>query len=396
MISFEKLIGLDVEIKLDKQAPENNDENARKLDALMSVMFQFLEYRFKNIESPSDNIFKRMESNEIMEKNTNNIDNTINPNNSEDNKNVKTHNIDKKVSLNGNHNIITSLLKLFREKLLLVYQSKYVQFLHFYMVSFLHNYPQALEEFLSILIASSLSQSNAKLIRLNSISYLSSFLSRATYIPKDLLLKSIGFLLDFLDEFELEEDIGDIGLLQRKSLLKQQKEEIVFIPNEAFVLVLQGILYIFCYQKELLLEKGLACRLEKIMVKTKEFMRLEWVSKEVLDEFLIICENSGGQEGILAVLKDRKDILMDKKQKELFYPFDPYLLKRSEGFIRELYRFWNNERPEEGRKLECEKETDSSSPYIKENEEDKKRKLDEIETGEEKEFEVSLKKKIKK
>lgn len=81
------------------------------------------------------------------------------------------------------------------------------------------------------------------------------------------------------------------------------------------------------------------------MIKAQGFEGFKTISHEILQEF---SKKTGSQfseqiKQLDVVLKE-----MDNNPKiELFFPFDPYLLKNSEGFIREIYRFWNDELPED-------------------------------------------------
>ena len=274
----------------------------------------------------------------------------------------------------SNPSFYQCVLEIFQEKLLIIYQSKYVQFLIFYLCSECEKNPEFLEEFLSILITNCLKEKQAKIIRKNSISYLSSFLARAKYISNALLRKSMDFLIDFLENYSFDETNINFTMKEMK-VLKPSKNTInnqaLLIPNLHYLLILQALLYILCYQNTFLLDEGIITRLSNILLKTRG---IEYLSIDILNEFELLCKKAGKLEIInilssVNTVKNNENI--DKKQRiELFFPFDPYLLRKSECFIRDIYRFWNDELPEEeemkNNKIECEKETDSSSPFVNE------------------------------
>jgi len=290
--------------------------------------------------------------------------------------------------------IFEPLLSIFQDKLLLIYQSKYTQFLMFFLASFKEKSQQFFEEFLSILISNSLAENQAKIIRNNSISYLSSFLARAKFLSTEHLRKSLDFLIDFLENYDLiEENSLKIKKILKSAKLNKEPE------NSHFLLILQGVLYITCYHNILCDEKPLIDKIYKILIKAQAFQGFKTISLEVLQEFY-------RKTGIHPTeIKDFEGSIKENDNNnmkiELFFPFDPYLLKNSEVFIRDIYRFWNDEGPEDIEKikgLDCEKETDSSSPFINEdsskkkaNAMNKKRKMHIKSQGE-----VILMKKIKK
>ena len=302
-----------------------NDENAKKLDLLMSMMFHFIQTIITNNRTSifeNLTLFPEIEKLELFE----------------------------------------PLLKIFQEKLLVIYQSKYSQFLMFFLASFKEKSQKFFEEFLSLLITNSLAENQAKIIRNNSISYLSSFLARAKFLSSEHLNKSVDFLIEFLENYDLVEE----NLTENKKIKVLKSAKINREPeNSHFLLILQGLLYVTCYHNSLCEKKPLVDKIISILIKAQGFEGFKTISHEILQEF---SKKTGSQfseqiKQLDVVLKE-----MDNNPKiELFFPFDPYLLKNSEGFIREIYRFWNDEMPEDRENIkgvDCEKETDSSSPFI--------------------------------
>lgn len=138
-----------MEIRLDSEPKDNNDEIASKLDGLMSVFFDYIEYALKKPSQYFSNL--SLEPIEFEE-------------------------------------LFQNILLISQEKLIIIFQSKYVQFLLFYMCSFVEKYPNCIEKFLSIMICNTLSKSKGRTLKMHSLCYLGSFLARANFIPEILVI----------------------------------------------------------------------------------------------------------------------------------------------------------------------------------------------------------------
>lgn len=134
--------------------------------------------------------------------------------------------------------------------------------------------------------------------------------------------------------------------------------------------------------------------MEAVFSKNQCFPLLEKVSKDILEEFSSICERKSAGMNLKEKLKPLISSEGKSQKIELFFPFDPYLLKRSEHYIHKMYRFWTE--GEEDEKQECEKETDSSSPYINDDPPHYNRKLKRRAELELVDQEYKINKKIKK
>lgn len=266
--------------------------------------------------------------------------------------------------------ICTYFLQVFQEKVLIVYQSKYVQFLLFYLSSFVKKIPYFLEEFLSQLITNIIDENGKieEILRKNSISYLSSLLARAKFVDIAVVTKSLEFLIDFLENYRLENTLKRENLhikLLKTSLIEKNTGK--YGKTSDFAAVLQGILYVLCFHAEIVQKNEKICeRLEKIIEKAICFELLGCISSDIIEEFRDVCEKNG-QTKLLKIL-----IYEENKEKiskiELFYPFDPFLLKKSEVFVHEIYRFWTNDDEDKENIYKSGKSIDLNARYLKSNE----------------------------
>ena len=85
---------------------------------------------------------------------------------------------------------------------------------------------------------------------------------------------------------------------------------------------------------------------------------LDIINNDILDEFFFKTEKIG--------LKHNKNNEKNNKLQclEIFFPFDPYLLKKSSKYVEKCYNYWRDKaQNEENNIIDCH-ETDSSSPWI--------------------------------
>ena len=138
--------------------------------------------------------------------------------------------------------------------------------------------------------------------------------------------------------------------------------------SDEFYQKLQAVLYIFCYHDFLISSKQK--KFAEILKKAHQINLLNLLSEDIRREFSVTCEKLGFTEFSKIILSDiQKE---NNNQIEFFYPFDPYLLRKSWHFLKNCYQFWNDEskRETDEKKSDSEEklidcnETDSSSPWI--------------------------------
>ena len=184
---------------------EINLEMGRKLDWIMKVMLDYIDYTFEikgECTDSNSNIFGM-------------IDNkghgyTTNRTKEE----IEEHNeimLDRFVELSD----------IFERCLLVTYQPKYVQFLFFYVCSN-KRLPNIVKTFLTTLIDNIILEDTNKLVRINSTNYLASMISRAKYIKFSIVEATVSFLLQFLIKYT--DKLTHVGLSASASASAQKNK----------------------------------------------------------------------------------------------------------------------------------------------------------------------------
>ena len=316
---IERLVNIDVEIKLEVENIEKNDEMANKLDSLMTLCFTFLDFSLLGRPSPLFKSTKPFNHSEFEA-------------------------------------FFQNLLEIAEEKLIIVYNSKYVQFILFYLCSFIDDYPHFAEKFLSLLISLSLSKTRGRVLKLHCLAYLSSFLARARYLPPKLIVQSLDFLLDYLLDWEA----NSAAVQVKFKAIKNTVDDDFLAKNQDYYQKLQSVLYIFCFNEGLI--GGHSELLGKVLKKGYELGLMGLVSRDVREEFSIKCKRAGLNDIVEDLLSEK--VINRKEEIEFFFPFDPYLLRKSSRFIMPCYNLWKEKEHPSNEGFFDSHETDSSSPWI--------------------------------
>lgn len=387
---LDQLVAIDVEIKLDESEedmftmddfidddllPPDNlsgqvDEMADKLDEMMLVMFEHITQFATSSSTPSassDCTFFIKDGDR---------DNTVDV---------------RKAAL-----IFKYLLKVFEHSILNTHRSKYPQFLLFYVCRM---DPQFQDVFISQLLATSLDPQTPPTTRQSCGAYLASFLARAKYISVAYLQKALYHLLKWLHG---QMDIYDAAQQNQHDKLEDYADEIAAEPDERvleesekveissvrgfqesiFISSLQTVCYMLCFRgleiatsdngagyeflrslgwERLLLTSGGYCPLAYCQqTVATEFLNLVEAFDLVSEECLERIDQAIGTATVSAT-KSAKSMEHSKKPTagsvpvstllgqrqplETFFPFDPYLLRRSFRYIGPLYLYWKHADP---------------------------------------------------
>ncbi|KAF0687375.1 Aste57867_20898 [Aphanomyces stellatus] len=306
----EKLVAIDVEIKLDSSEedvftmddflddstcvdPENMaslDEMADKLDHLMLATLSYLE---------SD--------------------------------------------LDSNPRLFSFLLKSFDQSILNTHRSKYPQFLLFYVAKPSVEHQELL---LSQLISVSLDAKVPPVTRLSCSSYLASYVARAKYLGINAIKHSLFHLMRYIH--------GQVDALD------EQAAGTHHVADKNLVDIIQTACYIVCFRglelcgtetgynfvRSLGWQRVLTCSLFP--------MRQAVFHASVAAEFMNVAELLGllGDDALELLWEGLKQKTSSSKNLErstgtptCFFPFDPYLLRRSFRFIGPLYLYWKHADP---------------------------------------------------
>ena len=179
---------------------ENNHQMRGKLDWIMKIMIDYLDYTFEIGSDTNDNIFGIANNKHIKKED------------------IEEHNelmVDKFIELTD----------IFEKYLLVTYQPKYIQFLFFYLCSNDRLSSDIVKTFLTILIDNITLEDTNKIIRINSTNYLSSMIARAKFIKFSIVEATVKFLMEFLikytDQFTQQQHGNLSNHKNKKSHMKE-------------------------------------------------------------------------------------------------------------------------------------------------------------------------------
>lgn len=380
---LDQLVAIDVEIKLDESeedmftmddfldddmlppddASRQVDEMADKLDQMMLVMFEHIEQSAVS-SSPT----------------------------SASSDSVASSTGDKNLDVRQAALIFKYLLKVFEHSILNTHRSKYPQFLLFYVCRM---DPQFQDVFISQLLATSLDPQTPPTTRQSCGAYLASFLARAKYISVAYLQKALYHLLKWLHDQmdvydaahqEQQERDGETAAERDERLLEESENMGITgdrgFQESIFISSLQTVCYMVCFRgleiatsddgagydflrslgwERLLVTSGGYCPLAYCQqTVATEFLNLveafDLVSEECLERVdqAIGTVSSSTSKSAKSMERSKKPtagsasastLLGQRQPLETFFPFDPYLLRRSFRYIGPLYLYWKHADP---------------------------------------------------
>jgi RNA polymerase I-specific transcription initiation factor RRN3 len=395
----DQLVAIDVEIKLDESEEdvftmddfldddllpdttgENVDEMADKLDQMMVIMFEHIEATTRSPDAGGEGEAKDEDATDVH-----------------------------RAAL-----IFKYLLKVFEHSILNTHRSKYPQFLLFYVCKM---DPQFQDVFISQLLASSLDPQTPPVMRQSCGAYLASFLARAKYISVAYLQKALYHLLKWLhDQMDVYDALAAAGsgadgdgdkplaLATQEAALEKEGEggdKPAYFQEGIYVSTLQTVCYLLCFrgleiaQSESGYDFLRSLGWERLLITSASsassalgYCPLAFCQPTVSAEFLNFVEtldlisedcidrvdqamsassatassstragrgksmersatpSASGWQATTAGLGQRQPL-------ETFFPFDPYLLRRSFRFIGPLYLYWKHADPTSGENIEA-------------------------------------------
>ncbi|KDO33327.1 hypothetical protein SPRG_02135 [Saprolegnia parasitica CBS 223.65] len=251
--------------------------------------------------------------------------------------------------------LFTFLLKSFDASVLNTHQSKYPQFLLFYIAK---TAPEHQELFLSQLISVSLDTKIPPVTRHSCASYLASYVARAKYLPTTAIKHTLFHLLRWIH--------GQVDLLD--GLAPDAIASAACDPLTTAVI--QTACYIVCFRglelcgseagygfvRSLGWQRILTCPLMPFrqpvfqpsvaneFVNVAELLLL--IPDESVEQLLLwISTSTASKSSSHGMNLERSIVEKDTSKRACFFPYDPYLLRRSFRFIGPLYLFWKHADP---------------------------------------------------
>ncbi|RKP17355.1 RRN3-domain-containing protein, partial [Rozella allomycis CSF55] len=205
-------------------------------------------------------------------------------------------------------------MSIFEKTILRTFNSRYVQFIFFYVTSLDSKYHDI---FLGMLMSKLFHNKSVILcdpIRISCAGYIGSFIARGLFLSDKLINKCFSMLISWAVQYV--DNVQDVNKIEDHSL---------------FYCIVQALLYIFCFRYELLMNETNKELLEKVLFSSLEPLLV--CVESVTEEFIDVCSH-------LNFIFCRH--LVEKKERnhlsilDSFFPFDPYKLKESSLFLDSL------------------------------------------------------------
>lgn len=244
---------------------------------------------------------------------------------------------------NGHGDLIfETLMRCFTTTILDTYKSKFTQFLVFYLCSLA---PATCgNTFANLLCDIFESKSRPLSTRMSVAAYLASYLARASYLPLNVVVESMRRLLEWCVSYaQLAEDRRNLSMTTADPK-----------SHGVFYCACQAVMYVLCFRLKDLTEDP---RLKRVLrtLPLQELVEhhlkpLSVCLPSVVDEFV--------KQASIAQLVDCREWSYSRDvhaggsfggegRLDMFFPFDPYLLRQSDRFIRPHFIQWSMVEPPE-------------------------------------------------
>eukprot|EP00250_Pteridium_aquilinum_P022193 c25320_g1_i3 orf=194-1981(+) len=240
--------------------------------------------------------------------------------------------------------VFSTLMSSFQSTILNTHKSKFTQFLIFYVCSLAPT--TCGEKFASLLCKILTSMQHAPNTRMSAAAYLASFLARAKHLPLAIISSSLKRIISWC-----------VNYTPRQNDKKGALTVDVGVHGVLFS-ACQAVMYVLCFRMRELLddpnERGALYSLPINDLLRHSLNPLKLCLPSVVEEFLKQATAAQLVDGSLSteVNKNIETLASNTfggiNRLDMFFPFDPYLLKRSDRFIRPNFIFWSTaQSPEE-------------------------------------------------
>lgn len=263
------------------------------------------------------------------------------------------------------NNVYQALIKIFEERILITFRSKFVQFVLFFLAGYTCNNEPRLrfgDVFASHLKGVFMDPSNSNLKRQCAVMYLASFLSRANFLSADVVSSCYCSLLTWSNEYiEYQKCQMSASLRQVNSNAYREVDELgrlvepatALQRHETFYLCVQALCYMTSFllpNPDLLAIIQRTCDYQELMfqILTTSLRPIDYCLHSIKQEFFKVAQSMGIKQpsdadlgidaGITRTTEDRNTILQNSL--DSFFPFDPCLLLSLNQRIDKYYRTW--------------------------------------------------------
>ncbi|CAN6200700.1 unnamed protein product [Urochloa humidicola] len=226
------------------------------------------------------------------------------------------------------------LKTIFRKGVLKVHKCKFAQFIMFYACSL---DPEICGlDFALFLTDIFTKKEDDAIVRMSAVSYVGSYLSRARFISADTVVAILKRLVDWC--------IGHCER-QKKNRTKNPVEHQIFYAS------CQAVMYVLCFRLRSIMDyPNLKSQLFKMnigFILRDPLEPLKVCLPSIVNEFLRQAKAAGLFTAYVDL--ELEDIIESDLSKafggvnrlDMFFPFDPYLLKESDSYIRPNFEFWS-------------------------------------------------------
>ena len=314
----ERLVELDVELTLQQRELEEGEaeddeifevdvtvtssaeaekmrENANKLDAMLLLMFEFIERGCASDARDAAGVSRPTEAAQQL---------------------------------------FESLLAAFEASLLHTYKCKCTQFLLFYCCSF---HAEFARTFVHVLLAQVRSEQLHTEARIASAAYLASFVARARFLPLEAVQEAVGQLVGWASEYQ---HVQLARMAGGPAVLDVQLHGV-------FYSAVQGLLYVLCFKQTQLgtaeaagFRAALTPQLQALL--DGALNPLKFCQENVVAEFekLRLCECAHIIAANERTAVGSHSVGGGANRLDDFFPFDPLLLKQASERVQPLYKTW--------------------------------------------------------
>ncbi|CAL5041184.1 unnamed protein product [Urochloa decumbens] len=228
------------------------------------------------------------------------------------------------------------LKTIFRKGVLKVHKSKFAQFIMFYACSL---DPEICGlDFALFLTDIFTKKEDDAIARMSAVSYVGSYLSRARFISADTVVAILKRLVDWcIDHCER----------QKKKHTRTKNP----VEHQIFYASCQAVMYVLCFRLRSIMDyPNLKSQVFKMNIRSILMDPLEPLKvclPSIVNEFLRQAKAARlFNASVDLELEDRIDSDLSKafggvNRLDMFFPFDPYLLKESDRYIRPNFEFWS-------------------------------------------------------
>nr|XP_010913884.2 RNA polymerase I-specific transcription initiation factor RRN3 isoform X2 [Elaeis guineensis] len=242
-----------------------------------------------------------------------------------------------KLCADGGHllKVFEMLMEIFRRTVMNAYKSKFAQFVMFYACSL---DPEICGlKFAVLLTDIFVSKIESPLSRMSAVSYLASYLSRAKFISSSLVASILKRLVDWCFEY------CQLHSIQEK-IVKPE-------AHRVFYSGCQAVMYVLCFRMRSIMDvphlKSLLLHMPLSSIMCHPLDPLKVCLPSIVQEFLRQAKAARLFNKSVPSLYD--NLLESEFSKafggierlDMFFPFDPYLLKESDRFMRPHFEFWS-------------------------------------------------------